>query len=142
MIDRAEIGHRDRVLRAYFEGRYWDENEEFALKRELVLKSHEIFPEYPFLIDSDWEVCPNMAQNGQGDFIFTDGMGSFAIVKVKWIDRLSTGDTASARRTKKRKKVREQAAGYRDVWASRFPDAVKVEGYYFTNENRNTVVKI
>jgi len=142
MIDRAEVGHRDRVLRAYFEGRYWDGNEEFALKRELVLKSHDLLPEYPFLIDSDWEVYPNMAQTGQGDLVFADGAGCFAVVEVKWIDMMSTGDTASTRRTKKRKKVKEQAGWYRDVLASRLQDALKVEGYYFTNENRNQVIKV
>ncbi len=142
MIDRAEIGHRDRVLRTYFEGRYWDGNEEFALKRELVLRSHDILSEYPFLIDSDWEVYPNMAQNGQGDLIFTDGQKRFAVVEVKWIDTARTGSTVSARRTKNRKKVKEQAAWYRDVLASRLQDAVKVEGYYFTNENRNQVIKV
>lgn len=142
MIDRAEIGHRDRVLRAYFEGRNWDKNEEYTLKRELVLRSPELLPGYPLVLDDEWEVEPNATQSGKGDLIFTDGMGRFAVVEVKWIDKARTGDTVSSRRTKKRKKVKEQAVLYRDVLASRLLSAIQVEGYYFTNEDRQKIVKV
>jgi hypothetical protein len=142
MIDRIEIGHRDRILRAYFEGRAWDGNEEFTLKRELVLKSYDILPMYPFLIDSDWEVHPNMAQAGQGDLIFTDGAECFAVVEVKWLDMVSTGSTASTRRTQKRKKVKQQATLYGEVLASKLPRTAKVTSYYFTNEDTSKVFNV
>ncbi len=141
-IDRSEIGRRDRVLRAYFEGRTWDVNAEFGLKRELVLKSYHLLPEYPFLIDNEWEVSPNMSQGGRGDLIFADGFGQFAVVEVKWLNLNSTGSTACARRTQKRKEAKEQAVRYRNILASQLPQARKVEGYYFTNEYRDRVIKV
>jgi hypothetical protein len=35
-MDKAEIQRRNQVLRAYFKGRDWDENNEYNLTRHLV----------------------------------------------------------------------------------------------------------
>ncbi|WP_239112898.1 hypothetical protein [Halomicronema sp. CCY15110] len=142
MIDRAEIGHRDRVLRAYFEGRYWDGNEEFALKRELVLSSSQLLPDYPFVVDDEWEAEPNQGDRGKGDLIFTNGESRFAVVEVKWIDLVRTGKTVRTGRNRDRNKVREQAEKYRDILAAKLGPDFHVEGYYFTNEDETQVFKV
>jgi hypothetical protein len=54
MTIRSEVQHRDQVLRAYFQGRDWDENKEYALKRDLVLRSAELLPDFPYLFDDEW----------------------------------------------------------------------------------------
>jgi hypothetical protein len=46
---RHEAMRRDRILRDLFNGKDWDRNEEFMLKRSLVLRSAELLPGYPFL---------------------------------------------------------------------------------------------
>ena len=50
-MDQAEAQRRDRVLRAFFEGKDWDQNDEFMLKRAMVLNSREWLPAHPFVID-------------------------------------------------------------------------------------------
>lgn len=69
-MDRLELQRRNRVLRDYFEGRDWDENNEYALKRHLVLNSDRLLPAYPLLVDDEWEVEPNRDQAGRGDLLF------------------------------------------------------------------------
>ena len=133
-MNKSEMERRDQVLRAYFQGRDWDENNEYALTRHLVLNSYELLPGYPFIIDDQWEAEPNRNQEGEGDLLFADGEGRFAVVEVKWIDRTSSGDTASTRRTKKWKKVKDQAANYACSLAQRLKTFVQIEGYWFTNE--------
>jgi len=142
MIDRAEIGHRDRVLRAYFQGRDWDGNNEYALKRKLVMNSPELLPDYPFVLGDEWEAEPNRGEQGKGDLIFSNGEGRFAVVEVKWIDLVRTGKTVRTGRNKDRNKVREQAEKYRDILAAKLGPDCHVEGYYFTNEDETQVFKV
>jgi hypothetical protein len=141
VIDRADIEHRDRVLRAYFEGRNWDGNNEYALKRKLVMNSLELLPDYPFVIDDEWEVKPSRGDQGKGDLIFTNGEGRFAVVEVKWIDLERRGKTVRTGRNKDRKKVKEQAARYRDILAEKLGPDFHVEGYYFTNNEADDVTQ-
>lgn len=133
-MGEAESKYRDQILRAYFKGRNWDANYEFLLKRKLVLNSHELLPSFPFLIDDEWEVEPNRSQQGKGDLLFSDGLGNFAVVEVKYIDLENTGSTASNRRTKKRSLVIEQTKEYTNALASHLKKFVKIEGYIYTNE--------
>ena len=107
-----EIQHRDQVLRAYFKGRDWDKNDEYLLKQKLIRCSDWLLPEYKYVIEDEWEVDAGRADQGCGDLVFTDGLGNFAIVEVKWIDSASSGSTATNKRTKKRKAVKEQAISY------------------------------
>jgi len=133
-MDRADVEHRNQVLRSYFEGRDWDANNEHALKRYLVQNSHKLLPNYPFVIDDEWEAEPNRNQEGRGDLLFADGEGRFAVVEVKWLDLVATGKTAKTRRTQKRKKVKTQAANYVYSLAQRLETFIQIEGYWFTNE--------
>ncbi|MGB3311234.1 MAG: hypothetical protein WBG32_19445 [Nodosilinea sp.] len=133
-MNKADMVRRDQVLRAYFAGRDWDDNNEYALKRHLVLHSHELLPGYPLLIDDEWEAAPNRNQEGKGDLLFADGEGRFAVVEVKWLDLDDSGKTAKTRRTHKRKKVKDQAAGYVCCLAQRLETFTLIEGYWFTNE--------
>jgi hypothetical protein len=132
-MDRHQIEHRDRVLRAYFDGRNWDENAEFILKRQLVKHSIQLLPKYPYVIDDEWEVEAGRTDKGKGDLVFTDGNGYFAIVEVKWIDLESTGRTSSSRRTHKRQLVEAQAIDYASSYAQQ--SSGKVEAFVFTNED-------
>lgn len=104
-MDRAEAERRDRVLRAYFEGRDWDEAIEAKLARELVLGSAEVLPAFPFVVDYEWDVVPGKTNNGRGDLVFADGDGGFAVVEVKSI-------LGSGKNTNRRTKVEDQAARY------------------------------
>jgi len=133
-MNRADLERRNQVLRAYFEGRDWDDNNENALKRDLVRRSHELLPAYPLLIDDEWEVEPNRTQDGKGDLLFTDGAGRYAVVEVKWLDLTTSGKTPRTSRTKKRQKVKDQAADYAHALARRLETFTQIEGYWFTNE--------
>jgi hypothetical protein len=142
IMEPSQIQHRNRVLRAYFEGRNWDKNSEYVLKRKLVLSSNQLLPKYPYVIEDEWEVEPGRTDKGRGDLVFTDGINCFAIVEVKWIDLESIGRTGSTKRasnTKKRRTVEAQAISYANIYAKQACerlDTVKlVEAFMFTNEH-------
>lgn len=129
------ILHRDRVLRAYFEGRDWDQNGEFVLKRQLVLEGLEGFT---YLFDDEWEVSPGYTNEGRGDLLFFDGEHRFAVVEVKYIDTDITsrrGKTKRSSNRKKRRKVEEQAERYAEIVAAWLPPRFTIEAYIFTNEH-------
>ena len=135
-----EIQRRNQVLRDYFEGRDWDRNDEYLLKRKLILSSDQLLPNYPYVFEDEWEVEAGRADQGRGDLVFTDGSGFFAVVEVKWIDLPSEGKTASTKRTHKRKKVREQAIKYAEIYEQKLiainPDLInQVVAYVYTNED-------
>ncbi|MBW4462260.1 MAG: hypothetical protein KME47_18785 [Nodosilinea sp. WJT8-NPBG4] len=133
-MNKADMVRRDQVLRAYFKGRNWDNNNEYVLKRELVRHSQELLPSYPLLIDDEWEVEPNRTQEGKGDLIFADGEGRFAVVEVKWLNLDNSGKTAKTRCKHQRKKVKDQAAEYTGFVGQRLKIFAQIEGYWFTNE--------
>jgi len=141
IMDKSKIEHRNYVLREYFNGRDWDRNNEYALKRRLVLSSHQLLPNYPYVIEDEWEVEAGRTDKGRGDLVFTDGIGCFGVVEVKWIDLEGEGRTGSTKRTsnrKKRRAVEEQAITYANLYAEliiRAQNTVKrVEAFIFTNE--------
>lgn len=121
-MDRAEAERRDRVLRAYFEGRDWDEAIEAKLARELVLGSAQVLPDFPFVVDYEWEEVPGRSQDGKGDLLFTDGAGNFAVVEVKSI-------LGSGQNTNRRTKVETQADRYLRVARSRYGETVRAFVY-------------
>jgi hypothetical protein len=130
------------VLRAYFNGRDWDKNSEYALKRKLVLNSHQLLPHHPYVIEDEWEVEASRTDKGRGDLVFTDGAGAFAVVEVKWIDLKGEGRSGSTKRTsnrKKRRTVEAQAITYANLYAELnlgMPNTtVRVDAFIFTNED-------
>ncbi len=133
-MDRETALRRDQVMRAFFEGKDWDDNDEFKLKRHLVLNSGELLPGFPFLIDDEWDVEPGKTNEGRGDLVFTDGEGAFAVVEVKFIDLGRTVKTVRTKRKNSRNKVIDQAVDYGVKVYERFGPDVKVESYSFTNE--------
>ncbi|MEO1744208.1 MAG: hypothetical protein AAFR99_20675 [Cyanobacteria bacterium J06629_9] len=139
-MELSEIRRRDQVIRAYIEGRDWDSIGEYALKRQLVLESRRLLPDYPYVIDDEWDVEPGHTQHGRGDLIFTDGRGCFAVVEVKYIDlggvnRTGSSRTKRTRNNRKRKKLREQAPKYLDCLAVKLGTAIRLEAYIFSNQN-------
>ncbi|MFG6107683.1 hypothetical protein U2F10_36010 [Leptothoe sp. EHU-05/26/07-4] len=139
-MNQSDIEHRDQVLRAYFKGRNWDQAGEQALKRRFVLDSKTLLPDYPFVIDDEWEVEPGRANEGRGDLVFTDGNGCFAVVEVKYIDltgdnRLGTGKTRRKSNQGKRKTVKDQAKKYAAHLLEKLDATALVEAYFFTNEH-------
>jgi hypothetical protein len=138
-MDRAEAEHRDRVLRAYFEGRDWSGGAEFTLIRELVISGHALLEGFPFLVDYEWEVEQGRSQEGRGDLLFANGEGNFAVVEAKWIDLDSSGKTSRRRRTGHRGKVFDQAYFYAEQAWLAF-DAQTVEAMTLTNEEGLRVV--
>ena len=148
-MNLSDIEHRDQVLRAYFAGRDWDVVGEYGLKRELVLNSLQLLPDYPFLIDDEWEYEPGQTNEGRGDLVFTDGTGRFAVVEVKYLVLNENGSTAGTkgrtrrgRNTKKRRKVEGQARDYADKLRAKLGDAQSVEAYYFTNDDETELKRI
>lgn len=136
-MNLSEIEHRNQVLRAYFEGRNWDNNGEYALKRQLVLSSHQLLPRYPYVIEDEWEVEPGRTDKGRGDLVFTDGKGHFAVVEVKWIDIQNSDRVGVTRRgsnRKKRRKVEKQAGDYAEILSKKYDCISHIEAYAFTNE--------
>ena len=125
-MNRTEAERRDRVLRAYFAGRDWDEGAEAKLTRELALASREVLPDYPFLIDCEWEEVPGRTQDGRGDLLFTDGEGRYAVVEVKSI-------LGSGQNTNRRTQVEKQARRYLAAARKRFPGE-EVEAFVYTDD--------
>lgn len=143
-MNLSQIEHRNQVLRAYFEGRDWDTNGEYALKRKLVLNSTKLLPDYPYVIEDEWEVQPGRTDRGRGDLVFTDGSGSFAVVEVKAIDLESTERTGTTKRVsnrKKRRTVEEQAFRYAEIYQKSLNEdqtvGNQVKSYLFTNEHNS-----
>jgi len=117
------------------EGRDWDDNGEFSLKRKLV--TGDYLPEFPFLVDDEWEYMPGRTDMGRGDLVFTDGEGNFAVVEVKWVDGGTAGGRGTTRRAakrKKRRKVEDQALNYARLWAGKVGGGVRVDAFLFSNE--------
>ncbi len=130
----SDYVHRDRVMRSWFDGRTWDSNAEFKLKRDLIREGLPELAPFPMLIDDEWEVLPGATNGGRGDLLFTDGAGAFAVVEVKWLPSLFGGRTARTSRNKKRGAVRSQAWTYgRDVLRN-YSDAQTVTVFVFTND--------
>jgi hypothetical protein len=141
-MDKDEIIRRSIILHAYFEGKNWDKNEEFCLKRDLILNRDRLLPKYPFIIEDEWEVIDNLSNCGRGDLVFTDGEGSFAVVEVKWLDLDNLSKTAKTRREsnrKKRNKVIDQADEYARIYWQKLDKGASVvpksvDAFYYTNE--------
>ncbi|MCU0569897.1 MAG: hypothetical protein MUF49_25410 [Oculatellaceae cyanobacterium Prado106] len=141
-----DIESRHKVLCTYFEGRDWDRNGEYVLKRELVLMREQLLPNYPYVIEDEWEVEPGRTDKGRGDLVFSDGMGRFAVVEVKWLDLLDheqsestrNGDTRRVSNRKKRRKVEKQALeyakAYEETQLREDVTVLQVEAYLFTND--------
>jgi hypothetical protein len=142
IMKRDEILRRDKVLDSYFYGRNWDGNDEYTLKRKLVLNRNILFPEYPYVIEDEWDVIDSRTDLGRGDLVFTDGDGYFAVVEVKWIDLDGLARDGRTRRVgnrKKRRKVEEQAIEYANNYraklsADKLIVIKSIEAFYFTNE--------
>ena len=135
-MNQAIVIHRDRVLRDYFQGKNWDKNNEFELKRKLVLNSSRLLPHLPYLVDDEWEVEASRAEQGRGDLVFTDGVGHYAVVEVKWIDSEETDRQSRTRREsnrRKRKEVKEQALKYAAIFLDVWDDTELVQAFTFTN---------
>lgn len=130
----TDYAHRDRVMRAWFEGRTWDENAEFKLKRDLIRANVPDLAVFPLLIDDEWEVVSGATNDGRGDLLFTDGAGAFAVVEVKWLPELFGGRTARTSRNKKRKAVRNQAWTYAQAVLRNYADAQTVTAFICTND--------
>jgi hypothetical protein len=131
-MDKYQIEYRDRVLRAYIRDRNWDKNDEYLLKQQLVKHSTILLPEYPYLIEDEWEVETSQSDKGKGDLVFASEHSRFAVVEIKYIDLRSTGRTASRKRTAKRQEVKKQAIDYAATYAMR--QLQNVEAFTFTNE--------
>lgn len=139
-MELSEIQRRDQVIRSYLQGRDWDAVGEYGLKRQLVLESRRLLPDYRYVIDDEWEVEPGRTQHGKGDLVFTDGRGFFAVVEIKYIDLIGTHRTGSGKtkrrnNNKKRNKVKEQAPKYLELLSKKLGDASALKAYVFTNED-------
>ncbi len=120
-MSEEEIKYRNKIIRSYLIGRTWDNNPEFQLIRSVVSKE---FPDkilcknleqYPYIIDYEWEVISGLSDTGKGDLIFTDDKNNFLIIECKYLEfnpLYGNKKTAGTRRTKKKKKIKEQIKKY------------------------------
>jgi hypothetical protein len=141
-MERGEAIRRNAVLRAFFDGKDWDLNEEYVLKRAFVRRSRALLPAYEFLVDDEWDAVSGRSDLGRGDLVFTDGVGHFAVVELKFIDLTRTGPTARVKRTKSRGKVFEQAVIYACHILNGNPSAIDVLALYYTNEQPDRAIEI
>jgi hypothetical protein len=108
-----ELHRRDKIMRFLFSHRNWISNAEYQLKRSFVQFSSTLLPDYPLLIDDEWEVIANRTDLGRGDLLFCTNDGShIAVVELK----ANTSSTAES--------VREQARKY----ASAYYELYEVKG--------------
>jgi hypothetical protein len=100
-----ELRRRDEVLRHMFTNRNWGSNAEYRLKRSFVLSSSTLLPDYPLLIDDEWEVVANRSDLGRGDLLFCSADGAqVAVVELK----ANSSSTAES--------VKEQARKYASAY--------------------------
>jgi hypothetical protein len=140
-LNPIECQRRDTVLRVYFAGRSWDDVGEFALKRRVVLES--LLPDYPYVIDDEWDVEPGHPNHGRGDLLFSDGAGRFAVVEVKYVDLIGLNRDSRNRRNsnrKKRRKVEEQAMTYAREFARQQGAGAEIATYIYTNDRDEPVL--
>lgn len=135
--------HRDTVLRAYFEGKNWEENPEFKLKRRLVLDPPEELREFSFVVEDEWEVEAGQSREGRGDLVFTDGCGRYAVVEVKHLSYERTDRTAKRTRKERREHVQEQAKKYARAYCKRLDpwSDVEVRAYAATPEGLRCIAR-
>ncbi len=143
IMNQQEVKRRDRILRAYFEGFDWNHNGEYELKRTLVINSDRLLPDYPYIVENEWEVEPGQGHKGRGDLVFTDGVGRFAVVEVKCLNRGGNGDQKKAQRDRirvGRRLVEAQARRYAKIYAAAMlkagviDDSNAVAAFVFTDE--------
>ena len=132
-MDEEEAQSLDAELRRVFLDSDCPPDCEFGLKRELVLQSRDLLPSFPYLVMHEWEVWPGASQFGKGDLVFTDGLGRYAAVEVKFLP-LRSGPTARKKRNKSRNKVRDQALRYASVVAGRQQSRGPVLAFIYTND--------
>ena len=92
----------------------------------------EIFRDYPFVTDYEYDLEPGMTNLGKGDLILTKGKNSYLIVEAKYLCN-ENGKTARRKRSSKRKKVNEQAERYLRLFHEKCPDT-KAESFVLTND--------
>jgi hypothetical protein len=112
-----ELHRRDVTMRSWFTNRDWVANAEYQLKRSFVSSSLTLLPEYPLLIDDEWEIRSNRSEFGKGDLLFCSSDGKYvAVVELK----ASTWRSPSV--------VKDQARKYANLFNQLY-DVKGVRGY-------------
>jgi hypothetical protein len=100
-----ELRRRDQVMRYLFAHRNWVTNAEYELKRSFVSSSLTLLPDFPLLIDDEWEVSANRTDLGRGDLLFCSSDGKkVAVVELK----ANSSSTAES--------VKDQARNYATLY--------------------------
>jgi len=98
------------------------------------LSDSDVGAPYQWIYDYEWEVVPGHPNQGKGDLVMTDGLGSFLVIEVKNINLLRSGRTARTKRSKSRREVGEQIKSYAIAWRNQHTKARIVLGATYTNE--------
>ncbi|MFM7424944.1 MAG: hypothetical protein ACKO7W_08140, partial [Elainella sp.] len=96
-------------------------------------------PQYPYVVDDEWQVKVGRLELGRGDLVFADGAGHYAVVEVKWIDLEGIGRqkrTTKESNRRKRNEVRAQARRYAAILLDIWEDTEQVQAFVFTNERQ------
>ena len=101
------------------------------IKKKLILKGWK-------LIGREYLVIDNYSQFGVGDLIFKKD-NKIGVIECKYINLNESGKNQSTKRTKARKKVKEQTIYY-STWAKLKHRDCIVIGATYTNESDLTVI--
>ncbi|RUS32507.1 hypothetical protein BC938DRAFT_475218 [Jimgerdemannia flammicorona] len=122
-VDLVECDRKQRERLASLQGPSLNET---VVMQRLMLDQPILLPGFPFLRSVEWDVTPGQMYMGRGDLVLASRTGVFVVVEVKYLDFDTKGQTARLNRSKKRRKVREQAKRYREHFARKYPEAVAV----------------
>eukprot|EP01028_Stygiella_incarcerata_P006535 TRINITY_DN2668_c1_g3_i1.p1 TRINITY_DN2668_c1_g3~~TRINITY_DN2668_c1_g3_i1.p1 ORF type:complete len:672 (+),score=181.94 TRINITY_DN2668_c1_g3_i1:362-2377(+) len=111
LLSKELLEHLDSIHRPYMHLRGHELGDQEALLGSEFVEEEYVKKDWPYVFAYEWPVAPGRTQWGKGDVILCDGE-KFLILEIKYINLDSHGATASTARTKRRKKVREQAARY------------------------------
>lgn len=101
---------------------------------QLVAHEWPVGKEWPVGYEWMGEYFSHYSHYGVGDLVFKrPGFEDYLVVETKYMTT-RTGRTAKTRRTRGRKKVKEQAAFYGRKWKRQHPEA-KVSYAWYTNDS-------
>lgn len=106
------------------DGNFW----EAQLERKLLNRPPRCLRVFPYLYSREWE----SADGGQGDLVFTDGQGLFAVVELKYINSSNSHEM----QRRKRKFVKEQARKYGQAFTRQHAEAAVVIAGTYTEEEK------
>jgi hypothetical protein len=121
----------------FFEGVvFFPYDDELLLQAYLFFNIKQFFPQCTELLLFEKAPDGSHTDEGKCDFVYLTSKNTILIIETKHIDLETSGDTAQTRRTKKRKKVFEQAIQLQKQFAERHRLPIEIVNCaVFTNDS-------